>query len=228
MRRFVRGLSPSMLVACIALLVALGGVGVAAVKLPANSVGSRQLQPNAVTSDKVKNGSLRQADFRAGQIPRGPAGPTGPQGPRGDKGSKGDKGDKGAQGPAGPNDAYVDTNAGPVTLPALTDVRVATLPVPTAGTYVIWARATLHADPGHTQLTSSACRLGPGSASDSLTDVSWAFVAPGALQTIASVTTRQFEGATAVNFYCVVSGVSDVRDIRLVATKVGSLTSTTG
>lgn len=222
MRRFVRGLSPSMVVACIALLVALGGVGVAAVKLPANSVGSRQIQPNAVTSGKVKNGSLREIDFSPGQLPRGPAGPIGPQGPKGDKGSKGD------QGPAGPTNAYVDTNPGPVALPALADVRAATLPVPAAGTYVIWARATLHPDPAHTQLTSSACRLGPGSATDALTDVSWAYVAPGALHTVASVTTRQFDGATAVNFYCVVSGVSDVRDIRLVAIKVGALTATTG
>ena len=225
MRRFVRGPSPSMVVACIALVVALGGVGVAAVNLPANSVGSRQLQPNAVTSEKVKNGSLRQIDFKPGQLTRGPAGPTGAQGPKGDKGLKGDKG---AQGPVGPSNAYADTNEGPVNLPALVDVRVATVSVPEAGTYVIWAKATLHADPGHTQLTSSACRLGPGQATDPLTDVSWTFVAPGALETVANITTRQFDGATAVNFYCVVSGLSDVRGIKLVAIKVGTLTSSTG
>jgi hypothetical protein len=87
--------SPAMAVACLALLVALGGTGYAAIKLPANSVGTAQLQANAVTSAKVKNGSLLSADFRSGQIPRGPAGPPGAQG------SQGVKGDTG---PAGPVD----------------------------------------------------------------------------------------------------------------------------
>jgi hypothetical protein len=80
MRAFIwRRLSPSMMVACIALLVALGGTSVAAVSaLPRNSVGSLQLKnsavigtkiaTNAVTSAKVKNGSLVTADFAPGQL----------------------------------------------------------------------------------------------------------------------------------------------------------------
>jgi hypothetical protein len=94
--------------------------------------------------------------------------------------------------------------------------------------YVIWAKATLHADPGHTQLTSSACRLGTGQATGPPNDVSWAFVAPGALQTVAAMLTQEFSQATSVNFYCVVSGLSDVRGIKLVAIKVGTLTTSTG
>jgi len=54
--------------------------------LAKNSVGTAQLQKNAVTGAKVKNGSLLAADFRAGQLPAGPQGP------------KGDKGDAGAPG----------------------------------------------------------------------------------------------------------------------------------
>ena len=63
--------TPSMVVACLALLVALAGTGVAAVSvaLPRNSVGNTQIQNNAVTSAKVKNASLLRADFKAGQIP---------------------------------------------------------------------------------------------------------------------------------------------------------------
>ena len=71
-----------------ALVVAVLGatpVGEAAMNLavPRNSVGTIQLKTNAVTSIKVKNGSLLKADFKAGQAPTGPTGPAGPQGPPG-------------------------------------------------------------------------------------------------------------------------------------------------
>jgi hypothetical protein len=80
------------LVAYLALFVALGGTSYAAVKLPAKSVGTKQLKSNAVTSAKVKNKSLRAKDFAAGQLPvgeRGPAGPAGPAGPQGARGPSG-------------------------------------------------------------------------------------------------------------------------------------------
>jgi hypothetical protein len=84
-----------------ALLVAVLGVtplGEAAYNavVPRNSVGTLQLQrnavkaakiaPNAIRTGHVLNGSLLGEDFKAGQIPQGP------------KGDKGDKGDKGAPG----------------------------------------------------------------------------------------------------------------------------------
>jgi hypothetical protein len=69
--------SPAMIVALIALFVALGGTGYAALVLPRNSVGSEQLKRNAVRSSKVKNRSLLAKDFKAGQLPRGPRGRTG-------------------------------------------------------------------------------------------------------------------------------------------------------
>ena len=64
--------SPALVVSVIALCVALGGTGYAAVVLPANSVGTKQLKKNAVTSAKVKNRSLLAADFQRGQLPGGP------------------------------------------------------------------------------------------------------------------------------------------------------------
>ena len=91
-------------IASLALFVALGGVSWAAVTLPANSVGKRQLKRNAVTSEKVANGSLKEADFAAGQLPtgqRGATGPTGAAGERGDRGDTGPKGDRGDTGLAG-------------------------------------------------------------------------------------------------------------------------------
>lgn len=91
----------STVVAYVALFIALGGTSYAAVKLPKNSVGGTQIKANAVTSGKVKNGSLRKADFKASDLPVGAAGAQGPQGAQGLKGDKGDPGTPGAQGPAG-------------------------------------------------------------------------------------------------------------------------------
>jgi hypothetical protein len=85
-------LSYANVTATLALFVALGGVSYAAVTLPANSVGSKQLRPNAVTSSKVKNHTLRVRDLSraAARALKGARGPAGPQG------------DRGPQGPAGP------------------------------------------------------------------------------------------------------------------------------
>ena len=50
--------SPAMVVACLALTVALGGTSYAAIKLPKNSVGTKQLKRNAVTGPKVKASAI--------------------------------------------------------------------------------------------------------------------------------------------------------------------------
>jgi Collagen triple helix repeat (20 copies) len=99
--------SPALVVSLVALSVALGGTGYAAIVLPANSVGAKQIKRNAVTGAKVKNSSLVASDFRPGQLPAGPAGPvgpagaTGPRGPEGARGLEGPRGDTGATGPKG-------------------------------------------------------------------------------------------------------------------------------
>jgi hypothetical protein len=110
--RLQRRQSPAMAVACLALLVALGGTSVAAVTaIPRNSVGTPQLRAHAVTGSKVKNGTLATADVRdgtltaadflAGQLPSGPQGPQGDPGPQGNPGPQGDPGPKGERGPSG-------------------------------------------------------------------------------------------------------------------------------
>ncbi len=80
MKRLRSRLSYANVIATLALFLALGGGAYAAIKLPKNSVGSKQIKKNAVTSAKVKNGSLTAKDFKPGQIPAGPAGATGPKG----------------------------------------------------------------------------------------------------------------------------------------------------
>src|SRR5919197_2044565 len=93
--------SPAMVMSCVALLLALGGVSWAATTLPRNSVGTAQLKNNAVTSRKVKNHSLLRIDFKNGQIPRGARGPIGPTGATGPKGATGARGPTGPAGSSG-------------------------------------------------------------------------------------------------------------------------------
>ena len=81
MQRKLRFPSPAMVVACIALLVALAGTSYAAIRLPANSVGAKQLKKGAVISAKVRDHSLLAADFKPDQLPRGPQGFKGEKGP---------------------------------------------------------------------------------------------------------------------------------------------------
>ena len=87
-------------IATLALFLALGGSSYAALKLPGGSVGTKQLKRNAVTSPKVKPGSLLLSDFRASQRSRlrGPAGKAGPAGAAGPAGERGPQGLIGPQG----------------------------------------------------------------------------------------------------------------------------------
>lgn len=88
-------------VSSLALFVALGGTGYAAVALPNNSVGTSQLKKSAVTSAKIRDRSLKAVDFAAGQIPAGPAGAKGATGDKGGTGTVGPAGPTGLTGPAG-------------------------------------------------------------------------------------------------------------------------------
>jgi hypothetical protein len=57
-----------MVVALIALFVALGGVSYAAISLPANSVGTRQLKKNAVTATKIKANAVNGSKVAANSL----------------------------------------------------------------------------------------------------------------------------------------------------------------
>lgn len=74
----MRHLSFANVISCVALFVALGGTSYAIVKVPRNSVGSRE----------VKNRSLKAVDLASGAIQgaRGARGPQGPAGPAGERG----------------------------------------------------------------------------------------------------------------------------------------------
>jgi hypothetical protein len=99
--------------ASVALFIALGGTGYAAIALPRNSVGSRELRPDSVGASELRQDAVNSANVRDGSLglrdlsgaartslagDEGAAGPPGPQGPAGAQGGKGEQGPRGEQG----------------------------------------------------------------------------------------------------------------------------------
>jgi hypothetical protein len=138
-------LSYANVVASLALFLTLGGVGYAATQLPGNSVGTLQLKANAVTSGKVKNGTLQKADFKRGQLPAGATGPkgdAGPQGAAGAAGTAGAKGATGATGATGPTQGFTSASLSgstPSNTPDVTHVST-TIDTTTAGRLFVFGR----------------------------------------------------------------------------------------
>src|SRR5436190_4320034 len=82
----------------LALFMALGGASYAAIKVPANSVGTKQVKNHAITRGKLDRKAL--TSLRGATGARGLAGPQGVAGPQGLQGLQGPKGDTGASGAA--------------------------------------------------------------------------------------------------------------------------------
>lgn len=102
----LRRLSYAEVMATMAMFIALGGASHAAVKIPNNSVGTKQIKKSAIDSSKVKDRSLLAKDFKQGQLPRGATGATGAPGANGEAGPSGPKGatgPTGVQGATGPS-----------------------------------------------------------------------------------------------------------------------------
>ncbi|HET9184504.1 MAG TPA: hypothetical protein VFN82_00055 [Solirubrobacterales bacterium] len=102
-------LSYANAVSTLCLFLVLGGGAYAASRLPAKSVGPRQLRNGAVTSSKVKDGSLQARDLAQGLAAMGQPGAKGDPGPPGPPGPPGEAGKPGAPGSAR---AYAYVNAG--------------------------------------------------------------------------------------------------------------------
>jgi hypothetical protein len=94
--------SPSLVISVVALFVAMGGTGYAAIHLGKNTVGAAQIKTGAVGSAEVKNKSLRTTDLSSAAIKslRGQKGATGAQGLPGANGTNG------TNGAPGPSDAW--------------------------------------------------------------------------------------------------------------------------
>ena len=94
MRKLLTETRVANVLALLALFTALGGTSYAALTLPKNSVGTRQIKPKAVTLSKISTSARKSLKGQTG-----PAGHTGPAGPTGLKGDKGDTGMTGVPGP---------------------------------------------------------------------------------------------------------------------------------
>jgi hypothetical protein len=86
------------IVAYAALFVALGGVSYAAIKLPADSVGTKQIKNKAVTLAKIAASAQKSLHGAVG--PRGAGGSPGQNGDTGARGANGATGATGVTGPA--------------------------------------------------------------------------------------------------------------------------------
>jgi hypothetical protein len=148
--KFRSAFTYSNVMATIAVFAAFGGGAYAALKLPNNSVGSKQLKANAVNSSKVSDRSLLANDFRAGQLPAG------------QQGAKGDKGDTGG---VGPSDAYFSKQL----------AQSASVTVP-QGVYLVWGQCFKFSSSATTDLTCAvdATQNGGGASSTSLGGNSYA------------------------------------------------------
>jgi hypothetical protein len=129
-------LSYANVMATLALFVALGGSSYAAVKLSKGSVRSSHIARNAVTSSKVKDGSLKPADFV-----RGSAALAGTPGPKGEPGLAGPAGAPGPAGPAGePARVTVVSSPQSGTYSGGTESAVVSVDVPRDGRLALFAR----------------------------------------------------------------------------------------
>ena len=88
--------TPAIVIACIALAVALSGTSYAALVLPANSVGSKQIKNRSI--QRIDIGRKTIASLRGQRGPRGLTGARGLQGERGAQGAQGIQGVPGIQG----------------------------------------------------------------------------------------------------------------------------------
>lgn len=97
--------SPALVIAFLALLVAAASPAGAAVK---KLITGKDIASGAITSSKVKDGTLLSKDFKKGQLPAGAPGAAGARGATGATGATGSQGPQGLQGvkgdrgPAGP------------------------------------------------------------------------------------------------------------------------------
>lgn len=124
-RRLKVNASPSMIVACIAVVLAMTGSAIAAglitgADIKDGSITRADLSGRTIRSLKGRRGP-RGRDGQDGFVgpegpqgstgPQGPAGPQGPTGPQGPRGTTGDTGARGPQGPEGRQGRTGDTGA---------------------------------------------------------------------------------------------------------------------
>ena len=111
-----RHLSYANVTGTLALFIALGGTGYAAVTITGSNVRNSSLtgadvRNSSLTSGDIRNRSLLGIDFKLGQLP------TGARGPKGDPGTPGAAGAPGAPGAPGAGVGTITTRTSTVSAP---------------------------------------------------------------------------------------------------------------
>jgi hypothetical protein len=66
-----RRITPSLVISILALVIAIGGVSYAAIKIPKNSVGAKQLKRASVSTAKLKGGAVTAAKLKRNAVATG-------------------------------------------------------------------------------------------------------------------------------------------------------------
>ncbi|HEX2072010.1 MAG TPA: collagen-like protein [Thermoleophilaceae bacterium] len=153
MRKRIKQPSPALVVACIALFVALGGVGYAAA-----TIGTKDIRNGAVTGKKIKNRTITTNDIKRKTVASlrgktGPAGATGPAGPTGPAGATG------ATGARGPSDGFFFRGTNILNFVTNTDQTVATMALP-AGSFILTAKVVVNNNEGAVRQYGCSLELG--------------------------------------------------------------------
>jgi hypothetical protein len=223
MRR--RYFTPSMAVALVALVTAASGGAYAAARIssPQISACARHSGGGLDVARRCVHGDSRLTWNAIG--PQGPAGPIGPQGAAGPAGA------------IGPSDAFAGHKDGPVdlTVDATGHGRfttIASLPIPRAGSYVLFAKADL--SNSLVNSTGSICELtagdvGSGGSFDtSGTDTGRAIIGASSHVGMSLNVVHQYNGAGTAEVRCESSeGTSSAANIKITAIRLGSVTDAT-
>jgi hypothetical protein len=179
--------TPSMVIASLALLLALTGTGVAAIQLAPK---------NSIASPQVVDGSLQKKDLNASVF----AGAVGPPGP------------------AGPSDAFAAvTGDATITLSENAFTPVASLRIPKAGKYVVWARTLGRASAEDV----ISCKLEGGGTSERV----WTYLNRVANGTLTAIIVGELPAGN-VTFGCnSTTGKATARNTLITAIKVANLTT---
>lgn len=225
-------ISPSMLVALLALVFAMAGTGFAAKSYVISS--SRQIKDGSVASADVKDGSLTGIDVKDRSLtPADLSGSVqGSPGPKGDQGAKGDQGPKGDTGARGPSDMYSNYVA-EVAVPEVPSFRTIAALDLHSGPYFVSGNALV--ENKTTTDKRMTCMLGLGPGSGDPIDTSAVSLAPGEQETIALGAAYEVDvallppsGWLALEIFCVPSAATGPADGSFKFTDIDMIAVQTG
>jgi hypothetical protein len=222
--------SPALVVACIALLVALGGTSIAAVtQVPKNSVGANQLKSNAVTTPKIKNAAVNASKIANNAVVAAKIASNAVTSPK--IAANAVTGAKIADGSVAaadlaegvlptPSAAFSRFVNGPVPVPDAIS-EIANLSIPAAGAYVISSKVVLASSAVDGTVT---CRLEAGTDADESQTILGDATSPA---TISNLVVHNFTAAGSVSFRCGRTSLlaADASQIKIAAIGVTTLTN---